>query len=47
MATGVTLAILDSTGSICVKVVALKIMNSVFPIHVTFPSDAFELMDEI
>ena len=39
MTTGVTLAVLDSTGSICIKPVASKIMHSVFSIHVTLPLD--------
>ena len=32
MATDVTLAVLDSIGSICIKAVASKIMHSVFSI---------------
>ena len=32
MATDVTLAVLDSIGSICIKVVASKMMHSVFTI---------------
>ena len=48
MATDVTLAVLDSIGSICIKAVASKIIHSVFSIHATLPSDyAFELMYEI
>ena len=35
----VTLAILDSIGSICIKAVALKIMHSIFSVHATLPSD--------
>ena len=47
MATDVTLAILDSIGSICIKAVASKIMNSVFSISYFAFRYAFELMDEI
>ena len=32
----VTLAVLDSTGSICIKAVASKIMHSVISKHVTY-----------
>ena len=41
MATDVTLAILDSAGSIRIKAVASKIMHSVFSLmlHCTLPSD--------
>ena len=39
MATDVTLAVLDSIGSICIKAVATKIMHSDFSIHSTLPSD--------
>ena len=38
MATDVTIAVIDSTGSICSKAVASKIMHSVFSMQVTFPS---------
>ena len=41
MATDVTLAVLDSIGSICIKAVASKIMHFVFSIHATLPSDMF------
>ena len=43
MATDVTLAVLDSIGSICIKAVASKIMHSVFSIMLL----CLELMDEI
>ena len=39
MATDVTLASLDSIGSICIKAVASKIMHIGFPIHASLPSD--------
>ena len=39
MATDVTLAVLDSIGSICIKPVASKMMHSVFSIHVILPLD--------
>ena len=39
MATDVTLASLDSIGSICIKAVASKIMHSGFSIHASLPSD--------
>ena len=39
MVTDVTLAVLDSTGSICIKAVASKIFHSVFSIHASLPSD--------
>ena len=35
----ITLTILYRTGSICIKAVASKIMQSVFTVHVTLPSD--------
>ena len=41
MATDVTLAVLHSFGSICIKAVASKIMHYIYSIHVQFtlPSD--------
>ena len=39
MATDVTLASLDSIGSICIKAVASKIMHPGFSIHASLPSD--------
>ena len=47
MATGVTLAVLDSIGSISIKAVASKIMHSVFSILYFAFRYTFELMDEI
>ena len=47
MATDVTLAVLDSIGSICIKAVASKIMHSVFSIMLLCLRICFELMDEI
>ena len=49
MATDVTLTVIDSIGSICIKAVASEIMHSVFSImllKIAFIY-AFELMDEI
>ena len=39
MVTDVTIAVLNSIGSICIKAVALKIMHSVFFNNATLPSD--------
>ena len=39
MATDVTLASLDSIGSMCDKIVASKIVHSGFSIHATLPAD--------